>query len=337
MLIFLPFIRHKRNATHINQHCRKIYFSLAQINKLIKIIGILFKELTIIKGTIMQLKKWVSPLLISFCLFTSTSALSEDVVINKIGGEKEQLIADILTLVLSKSDPSLTVRPTTDELPQSRLVDAIKLGNADVMWAGADPRLEKDLKTVRIPLLKGLLGHRIFIIKKDQQYRFNDIKTFDDLKAFSAGQGTQWGDTQILKNAGVPVITTLKYPNLFFMLEGDRFDYFPRAIHEPWSEVADRPELNLAVEENIMLVYPFAMYFFVNKDNQDLHDKLYSGFVKAIEDGSFDQLFFKNQLIKDALDKTNLKHRTVIKIDNPAMHPDTPVDRLDFWLDPTSL
>ena len=57
----------------------------------------------------------------------------------------------------------------------------------------------------------------------------------------------------------------------------------------------------------------------------------------AINDGSFDKLFLNNQMIKDALQKTNLKNRNVIRIDNPNMHPDTPVDRPEFWLDITNL
>lgn len=285
----------------------------------------------------MHQKKWISSLLIAFSLLSITPAQSTEIVINKVAGEKEQLVVDILSLVLSKSSPETNIRPYKEELPQSRLVDEINLGNIDLMWAGADPALESQLLTVRIPILKGLLGHRIFIIKKEQQARFNNIKTLTDLKQFTAGQGTLWGDTQILKTAAIPVITTLKYPNLFFMLEGERFDYFPRAIHEPWSEIAAYPQLNLAVEENIMLVYPFAMYFYVKKDNQQLHDKLYRGFEMAIADGSFNQLFFDNQLIKDALSKTNIKNRTVIRVANPAMHPDTPVDRKEFWLDTSNL
>lgn len=282
-------------------------------------------------------KKWITIFIVSLNLLACPQLYSKEIVINEVSGAKEELVVDILKLVLSKTDLQATVRMHSEELPQSRLVDEIKSGNIDLMWAGVDPNLESALKPIRIPLLKGLLGHRIFIIKKENQARFNNIKTLADLKQLNAGQGTQWGDTQILKNGGVPVITTLKYPNLFYMLEGDRFDYFPRAIHEPWSEVAERPELNLTVEKNIMLVYPFAMYFFVNKDNQALHDKLVQGFEMAIADGSFDELFFNNQLIKDALSKTNIKHRRVIKIANPAMHADTPIHRKEFWLDPTRL
>lgn len=285
----------------------------------------------------MHPKKWIGVLLIALSLLTTTHVQSSEVVITKVVGDKEQFISEVLSLVLSKGDPQATVRQLTEELPQSRLIEEINLGKVDLMWAGVDPTLESELLPIRIPILKGLLGHRIFIIKKEHQARFDNIKTIADLKQLTAGQGTLWGDTQILKSANIPVITTLKYPNLFYMLEGERFDYFPRAIHEPWSEVTSHPQLNLAVEKNVMLVYPFAMYFFVKKDNQALHDKLYQGFEMAIADGSFNEMFFSNKNMKHALTKTDIKNRTVIKIANPAMHPDTPMDRKEFWLDTTSL
>jgi len=285
----------------------------------------------------MQQKKWISILLTIFSLLFISPAHSDDYRVTKVIGDKEKLVLDILSLALSKSDPQSNVIQYKEALPQSRLIEEVNLDNIDIMWAGADPSLDKTMLPIRIPILKGLLGHRIFIIKKENQSRFNNIKTLADLKKLTAGQGTKWGDTKILKSINIPVITTLKYPNLFYMLEGERFDYFPRAIHEPWSEVAKRPELNLAVEKNIMLVYPFAMYFFVKKDNQILHDKLYKGFEMAIKDGSFDTLFLNNQGIKDALIKTNIKNRTVIKVPNPAMHPDTPTDREEFWLDTSNL
>ena len=86
----------------------------------------------------------------------------------------------------------------------------MNLANIDLMWAGVDPSLDKTMLPIRIPILKGLLGHRIFIIKKENQSRFNNIKTLADLKKLTAGQGTKWGDTKILKSANIPVITTLK-------------------------------------------------------------------------------------------------------------------------------
>ncbi|WP_413702002.1 diguanylate cyclase [Psychromonas sp. KJ10-10] len=284
----------------------------------------------------MKLNKCIGGLLMLVCLTSSLSVHSNEVVINKVVG-RNSLVEEILTLILSKSDPDAKLKQISEELPEARTIEELLLNKIDLLWSGASPSLDEQFEAVRIPLFKGLLGHRIFIIKKEHQSRFDNIKTLQQLKTLDAGQGTRWGDTKVLKDASSPVITTLKYPNLFYMLEGERFDYYPRAIHEPWDEVASRPELNLAVEKNILLIYPFAMYLYVNKENKALHKKLVTGFEMAIADGSFDKLFLNNRMIKDALEKTNLKTRTVIRIDNPNMHPDTPIDRPEFWLDVTNL
>ena len=149
--------------------------------------------------------------------------------------------------------------------------------------------------------------------------------------------GSLWGSTRVMEAAGLPVVKSVKYSGLFYMLDGERFDYFPRAVHEPWAEIASMPNLNLKVEEKLLLIYPYAMYFYVQKNNHTLHAKLEKGLEAAIADGSFDALFFNNTLIKDALNRTNLNNRRVLRIANPEMHPDTPVNRPELWLDVRSL
>lgn len=270
-------------------------------------------------------------------LFLFSTVNAETIKVNKVQGEKEELVFSILQLAMSKIDPNTTFQQTSEVLNSARAVSELELNNLDVVWGGASKEKDDALLAVRIPVLKGLLGHRLFIIRSADQERFEKINNFSDLIKFNAGQGTFWGDTQVLKNANIPTVTTIKYPNLFFMLEGGRFDYFPRAVHEPWVEVQSRPELNLVVDKNTMLIYPYAMYFYLNKSNQSLHDKIYKGFEMAISDGSFDELFFNHPMIKNALDQANLAQRKVIRIDNPYMHPDTPNDRKEFWLDVTNL
>ena len=40
------------------------------------------------------------------------------------------------------------------------------------------------------------------------------------------------------------------------MVDGDRFDAFPRGVNEPFGELAQRPDLpDLKVEDTILLVY----------------------------------------------------------------------------------
>ncbi len=277
---------------------------------------------------------WFRKISLILCFaFLPFAAGAQTLTHMKINDEKEQILLDVLKLAVSKMDPSITFESITDDMTSVRLVEELKAGKLDVFWAGVIPEYEDTLMPIHIPVLKGMLGHRIFIIEQGKQPLFDNINNLQDLKQLKAGQGLTWGDTQALLGAGIPTVTTMHYHNLFRMLEGDRFDYFPRAIHEPWSEVKARPELNLTIEKRILLIYPFAMYFFVAQDNQKLHDLIYQGMEKAIADGSYDKLFFGSPLVKDALGKSNLKDRVIIRIPNPVMGPKTPFDRKEFWLD----
>lgn len=220
-----------------------------------------------------------------------------------------------------------------ENVNHARLQLMVQEGSLDIMWAGTTPELERDFIPIRVPLFKGLLGHRIFIIRKGDEEKFSRITQFSDLLRLKAGQGRNWGDTQILESAGINVVKPVNYPNLFHMLDGERFDYFPRAVHEPWPEVSSRPELNLSIEEKLMLVYPMPLYFFVSKHNQQLADILIEGLNRAVDDGTFNQLFLNNEDIKTAIELTNMKDRRVFRVSNPNLSPETPLDDERLWFD----
>ncbi|WP_028533944.1 transporter substrate-binding domain-containing protein [Paludibacterium yongneupense] len=266
----------------------------------------------------------------ALCLARAVAA--ETVITNLANEPKEQLALSVLKLALSKSMPGARFQSLPQFAEQARAVEYIKEGKMTVMWAGTKPEYEQELIPVRIPIEKGMLGYRIFIIRKGDQPKFDQVKSLEDLKKLRAGQGRFWGDTAVLKAANLPVVTPVKYPNLFPMLEGGRFDYFPRAVHEPWSEVEQHKALNLEVEKHILLVYPFAMYFFVSKDKPQLAEAIRSGFETAIKDGSYDKLFYGNPLVANALAQSRLKDRLVIRIPNPYMSAQTPTNRPELWL-----
>lgn len=100
---------------------------------------------------------------------------------------------------------------------------------------------------------------RLAIINGSNPSLFEGVHNLSDLQQFRAGQGKFWADSDILEKNGIPLVRELKYPNLFRMLEADRFDYFPRGIHEPWNEVAKWSELGLVVDEHIMLLQSAAL------------------------------------------------------------------------------
>ncbi len=247
-------------------------------------------------------------------------------------GAKEQLPLDLLKLAISyDTQNSYRFSQHHENVNQERLRQMVNEGSISVMWVGTRPDLENEFIPIRVPLFKGLLGHRIFIIRQGEQAKFSQVQNFQDLLNLVAGQGRYWGDTPILESAGIPVVKPVKYPNLFYMLDGERFDYFPRAVHEPWSEVSTRPELNLAIETDLMLVYPMPLYFFTSRNNPDLARIIETGLLSAIDDGRFDDVFLNNEAIKDAIERTNIGSRRVFRIPNPSLSAETPLNNAKLW------
>ena len=93
----------------------------------------------------------------------SLSVRAVTITHNPVGDE--DLVLSILKLALSKSDPDAQFQPISEHVNQERSVQMIKSGSLSTMWFGTTPEYEQDLLPVRIPVLKGLLGHRLLIIR----------------------------------------------------------------------------------------------------------------------------------------------------------------------------
>lgn len=264
-------------------------------------------------------------------VFSLPASAQETIIHNYISNDNEGYSLGLLKIALSYYGKRYKLESTSENYSQGKQIEELKHGNLSVLWAGTSTELEDDLRPIRIPLFKGLLGSRVFIIRRDKQHLFNNIRTLEDLKRIRLGQGTTWADTAILKSADLNVVTTQKYPGLFYMLEGERFDAFPRGVHEPWSEIREHKELNLTVETGLMVVYRMPLYFFVSKENKKFARDLEQGLEKAIADGSFDDFFNSNRLVTDVLKNANMDQRRIFYIDNPFAHPKTPVDRKELW------
>ena len=278
------------------------------------------KRLIILAATLILLLVAIQP-----------SLLAQDLAHPQDDRRYNQLIIDILKLALSKTAPDTHLVGVDSTL--NRLVLQIENGQLNIFWTGATKEYQNTLQAIKIPILKGLLGYRIFIIRQGEQKRFDSVLNLEDLKRLYAGQVDTWGDTSVLLENNIPLVTTNKFDNLFSMLSGKRFDYLPRAIYEPWIEIDDYSKQDLTVEKNILLVYPFAMYFFVSKDNLKLAELIEEGFNIAIDDGSYDKLFFNNRIIKDSLAKAKLAGRKIFYLKNSNMPEDSPLDVAKYWID----
>lgn len=243
----------------------------------------------------------------------------------------------LLRLALSKVPGSYDLNQSIPNTSEERMVSMLIDNQLDVVWYATTNDLEERLQPIRICIYRGLLGYRVLMIKTGTQSKFDGIKTLEDLKRVSLGQGRFWADTNVLTANNLNVVKVLKYESLFYMLDGGRFDAFPRGAHEPWSEMQRYPKLALDVEQNLLLSYTNPFYFFVNKSNTKLAADIERGLRIAIEDGSFNEYFLNDPTVKDVMAKANLNNRTLIRLENPGLPPKTPVDDKSLWFDPYSL
>lgn len=220
------------------------------------------------------------------------------------------------------------------DLSFNRIKQDMLIGKLDVFWSMTSQELEDEFIAVYIPIFRGLLGMRIPLVKEENVNMFANVNSLSDLKRYKAGSGKSWPDTEILEFNDLPVVKTLKYQNLFPMLEGERFDYFPRGLHEPWQEITDNEKLNLAVENNILIHYTAPNYFFVNKSNPELAQQLTELLEAFIESGEYAQYFFEDDEVRNALDRANVRNRVVFKIENPTLSDNTPIDNEELWFNP---
>ncbi|WP_053094191.1 ABC transporter substrate-binding protein [Cellvibrio sp. pealriver] len=195
----------------------------------------------------------------------------------------------LLQKALQKTANGRAVPPlvTTIAMAEDRMVRELRAGRIDILWLGGSKERARNLLVVPIPLERGLVGYRQFIIRKSRVAEFDAINTLADLRKFKACQGAQWGDTEILRTAKLPLVTSVNYESLFKLLVAGRCDYYPRGFHQGKIELANRTDTypELMVYEPLMLYYPFAAYFYVHPRNKQLAQWLQDGLEKMIDDG----------------------------------------------------
>ncbi|WP_037028241.1 substrate-binding periplasmic protein [Psychromonas aquimarina] len=254
--------------------------------------------------------------------------------------QRSLYVIDLLRLALEKTantDGPYRLETINRKMFQGRAIKQLAAGKSvDVIWTMTSVEREQQLLPIRIPLLKGLLGHRIFIIRAEDKEKFSMISTLDDLKGLTAGQGHDWPDSEILRANGIKVISSPSYKGLFSMLEMKRFDYFPRGINEPWAEVAAHKDKHFIVEETLLIQYPAPQYFFVNKDNTQLALRLERGLRLAITDGSFDRLFYHHPANREIFESAKIEQRKIFRFKNPLLPAETPLQEKVLWYSPKS-
>lgn len=268
--------------------------------------------------------KWLIKLCLCLPLLAQAQVLTVRVPSRPVNNLDQEYQLKLLELALTRSGQPFHIEPVALDLNQFTLQQQLSKGKRiNVFWMGTSSALESSLIAVPIPLFRGLEGLRLSFIHADAQEKFNRINTLADLKQMKAAQGVGWADNKILENAGIPTFSG-RYSSLFRLInDGDKLDFFPRSLVEIFAE---RSELtaqypHLAIEQHLLIRYPFAQFFFVSPEYPKLAKALQTGLERAYADGSFMKFFNDNPKIREALASANLDQRVTITLPNPDMTP----------------
>lgn len=247
-------------------------------------------------------------------------------------------VIEMLCTALEKTRPrygDYECVPSASVMPKIRFFAELEQRNRaiNVIWNPTSKELEQRFAPIRISLRKDLLGYRVALIRKQNQAKIDTVNTAQDLKKLRFGQGLGWIDNVIYQAQGIEVVQA-PYSQLIKMLSADRFDIFPRGVGEVLAEFEQNTKDNpdLAIEKNLLIYYPFPYYFFFNREDKAILERVEAGLRIMQKDGSFDAIF--NKYHQASIEKLNLKERRVIRLDNPLLPKNTPPDALRAWSAP---
>lgn len=202
----------------------------------------------------------------------------------------------------------------------------------DVMHTMTNQSREERYIAIKVPLLKGLMGHRRLLTNVSNVGRLNSVKNLDELRSYIACQGTHWPDSDILEYNEMIVARVLKFEAMFDMVSRGRCDYFPRAIQEitPEFEAFRKDHPNLAIVPDVMLQYRSPTYFFVGKRNLALAQRLSEGLSTLAESGQLDELIKQSPIGKGVFPLSQWQNTRIIRLDTPtALGTENP----NYWFD----
>jgi hypothetical protein len=217
------------------------------------------------------------------------------------------------------------------QITQSRSVILLNTGEVDVLTFGSNQEREAMLRPVKIDLLRGMLGYRILLIRKEDEAKFAALNPGTMSQHIILGFNSQWADLAILTGNGFRVVTSVGYDNLFEMLAAHRFDAFPRGLNEASREIEDRKQQlpSLTMEKTLALFMDYPVYFWVRKDNAALADRIERGLKLALADGSFRQLF-QHYYAKE-IEQVRHDKRRVLRLSNPSLPKDSVTPDTSWW------
>lgn len=226
--------------------------------------------------------------------------------------------------VLTKNNERFTSLRSRRELERGELINVVAFAARK-----QQPSANETYSSLVItrPLLRGLLGYRKLIVRRNDLPKFLHISSAAELQQLSAGQGRDWHDIDIYKYNNYSVVDSADYFNLFAMLASGRFDYIPLSAIEIEDNLARFAKYSqeFVVVPNLMIYYPFTVYYNLSARQPKLRDRLEEGLSRAEADGSLQQLF--ERYFSKELEKLRAEHVKVFVLKNPEIASSLGLDK----------
>lgn len=182
----------------------------------------------------------------------------------------------------------------------------------DVAWATCSVQRSTDYKAVLVPMMAGLFGSRVNLIRENDQ-RFAHIEQVEDLTRLVAVQSPKWHDHDILLKNGFTVLSSDRF-SAYRAVEKGLADYYPRGVAEVLGEMKIAESKGLVIAPGHALHYPLLFILYVNKHNHKLAKRLTEGFRRSLDSGEFVGLLEQQEWYLSA--RLMLQNRKVFHLEN---------------------
>ena len=241
-----------------------------------------------------------------------------------------------LRLALSAAPPPwniVKVHSAGEEaITQGRVELMLRKGLIDVAGFGVTwPRIQT-LRPIRVDLLKGLIGLRFLVVRREEVARLTTLSDDQIVHALHYGTQQQWADVSIMQANGMQLELASSAQRLYPMLAAGRFDALSRGANEVLTELRANAELapRIAIEPAHALYYDYPIWLWVRRENEALARAIETGLQNVLRSGALRELFL--ELHKAEIEFVRRSRQRIIRLSSAAL-PQTlePPDTSWWW------
>ena len=188
-----------------------------------------------------------------------------------------------------------------------------------VTVAGNPKFRQGDYIPIMEPLMNGVLGHRLMIIREADAGDFAGISNISQLKNKIHGIPATWADAELFRDNGYQVNERGTLEEMFQRLKSEECDYVALGVNEIQGvfEQYAKQLGGLCIEQSLRLYYPYALVFYIHPENQHLAMSIEKGLHAIKQNGIFQTMF--QSFFGDSLTKAALPQRRAIQLQNKQL------------------